>query len=327
MQVLIAHLGEICVDNSGMQNIPSESGRGQFKGQNQDLINLSLTNMNLYSLHLGQQTSVTTLGLNSSKLPELTHKFGLPILYDTSVDLTIGKRELDFPFVNQNVSPSFEDMMGFGRTSPHKSKSEHDESDEDYHQQHITSLLDIKAKISSPLKLSLSKEVYEQILQTVDNLTYDRESFQQFSHKSHHTVTRTSSTPSSTDASRASSNLTAQVDKEFLTGRPSSPHMNPNIHGSFDQDLHLAGDSFLAKHVEFDVPLFEVELRGDFGEKEQGLVDLKLYDFSMRYEKNDKVNTRMNLHLKSLQMDDLLEPADSKHRQIIMSRPSRSRER
>ena len=37
-------------------------------------------------------------------------------------------------------------------------------------------VLDVTAKISSPVKLSLSKDVYEQILQTTDNLTYDRES-------------------------------------------------------------------------------------------------------------------------------------------------------
>ena len=69
-----------------------------------------------------------------------------------------------------------------------------------------------------------------------------------------------------------------------------------------------------------------MELRGDFGEGEQGLVDLKLYDFSLRYEKNDKATTRVMLHLNSLQMDDLLEPVDSKHRQIIVSRASKARE-
>ncbi|CAL1546810.1 unnamed protein product [Lymnaea stagnalis] len=276
-QVLLAHLGEIVIDNSSMMNVPSESGRGHFRGQNQDLITLSLTNMNLYSLHLGQQVTVTTTGLNSSKLSELTQKFGVPILYDTSVDLTIGKRELDNPFINPDVSSDsdvkFEDELS------------------------VSSLLDIKANISSPIKLSLSKEVYEQILQTVDNLTYDAEP-----------AKKPNQSPSSPQ------NHTAMGKSE----RNQGAHSYPDEPGS--------GGSFLAKHVEFDVPLFEIELRGDFGDGERGLVDLKLYDFSVQYEKNDRACTRINLHLKSLQMDDLLEPVDSKHRQIIVSRPSKSKD-
>jgi hypothetical protein len=70
------------------------------------------------------------------------------------------------------------------------------------------------------------------------------------------------------------------------------------------------------------VPLFEVELRGDFGEGEQGLVDLQLYDFALDYEKNDRASTHLKFRLRSLQMDDLLESPHSTHRQIIVSRNS-----
>lgn len=320
-QVLIAHLGEIVVDNSGMQNIPAECGRGE----NQVLINLSLTNMNLYSLHLGQQMTMARTGLNSSKLSELTQKFGLPILYDTSVDLAIGRKELDIPFINTNISSKFEGMMGYNRTFPQKSKSGHGVCDEDYQLQQISSLLDIKAKISSPVKLSLSKEVYEQILQTVDNLTYDGDPVKQPSHPA---VSRTSSgaTNRVSDLSKTYLNVATHAEKEVPTGGASGPGIDPDIQCMNSQDLGAGGEKFLAKHVEFEVPLFEVELCGDFGEGEQGLVDLKLYDFSVKYEKNDRVSTRINLHLKSLQMDDLLEAADSKHRQIIVSRPSKTKD-
>ncbi|KAH9492085.1 Vacuolar protein sorting-associated protein 13D [Bulinus truncatus] len=304
-QVLLAHLGEIVVDNSTSDKMFTHSGCS-----NQDLINLSLTNMNLYSVHLDQQTSLVSVGLGSTKLSEITHKFGVPILYDTSVDLTIGKKDLENLFINPDVSSKIDGMFGLGAEYSHEAGTDCESFGQDFPLQ-VCSLLDVKAKISNHIKLSLSKEVYEQILQTVDNLTYDAESVAQ-------------------QPSRHNKNVYNQTGPDKQTHKSSNDmqgtHSESMPNESDMVDLGV-GENFLAKHIEFKVPLFEVELRGDFGEGERGIVDLKLYDFAAQYEKNDKASTCVNLHLKALQMDDLLEPPDSKHRQIIVSHPSRSKDR
>uniref|UniRef100_A0A2C9LEM5 UBA domain-containing protein n=1 Tax=Biomphalaria glabrata TaxID=6526 RepID=A0A2C9LEM5_BIOGL len=308
-QVLLAHLGEIVIDNSNVDKISSRS-----PSLNQDLINLSLTNMNLYSVCIEQQLSMVTVGLDSSKLSELTQKFGVPILYDTSVDLTIGKKEMDNPYINPNVSSRIEGMFGLAPECPPASSSNSESFEQDMFQ--VSSLLEVKAQISNHIKLNLSKEVYEQILKTVDNLTYDAES------------SKTQSTKHSKSA-YTTLNLADVIEQDKMAYKLSDDlpgaksKSMPNVINSSDSGQN---DSFLAKHFDFKVPLFEVELRGDFGEGERGIVDLKLYDFAVQYEKNDKACTRINLHLKALQMDDLLEPPDSKHRQIIVSRPSKSKD-
>ncbi|XP_059165407.1 intermembrane lipid transfer protein VPS13D-like [Physella acuta] len=289
-QVLLARLGEIVIDNS-MQN--NTYGRSSLK---QDLMNLTLTNMNLYSLN--SPATLTPDGLSIPHWPGLINKFGVPILYDTSIELSIGKREN--PFIN--ISSRIDGFRGSGpQDSPvgcaNMPGGLHDGLNgcanmpggihDDLH--HMPSILDMKAKISSPLKLSLSKEVYEQILQTVDHLTYDAPN----------------------PAPAHSPNIPV-----YTSHSTSSPQ--EKVKDEPDQV-----ENFLAKHIKFDVPLFEVELRGDFGDGERGLVDLKLYDFAVQYEKNEKACTHISLHLKSLQMDDLLEPEHSKHRQIIVSHPSK----
>ena len=333
------------VDNKGMQDKFHGTGSSQMMVPDQDSIRLSLTNMNLYSLDLGQRVSLCTEDVNpsvsgppsdssvpvtsdsaglltSAKLSELTQSFGVPILHDTSVDLKIGKKSPDIPYINPLYSSGM-DGLGSGLSSPpgkYGSKREGPAGSRlETSFEPVSSVLDVHAKISSPIKLSLSKEVYEQILQTVDHLTYDAEE---------------SKLQQQTSAQRAASPPTLDFGSSKI--QPESPALSDvqaeyQDFGAQDRlkngaavsgQTSVAEPGFLAKHVDFEVPLFEVELRGNFGEGEQGLVDLKLYDFAVQYEKNDRATTHISLRLKSLHMDDLLEAPDSKHRQIIISKPS-----
>jgi hypothetical protein len=47
--------------------------------------------------------------------------------------------------------------------------------------------------------------------------------------------------------------------------------------------------------VSFDLPVFTVELRGDLGSGEQGLVDLSFRDFSVQYDKSHKYETHIQV--------------------------------
>ena len=83
-QVLIAHLGEIVVNNTGSRRPPTSyvlhdmSRCSPSSDLGDDLITLTLTNMNLYSLDLSQRNKAEELC--SPSLNRLTHAFGIPIL-------------------------------------------------------------------------------------------------------------------------------------------------------------------------------------------------------------------------------------------------------
>ena len=67
--------------------------------------------------------------------------YGKPILADTTMELTLQKTHL-----NTNI-------------------------DDETESTNCDTVLDVNGKIVSPLKLVLSKQVYEQILKTLDNIT------------------------------------------------------------------------------------------------------------------------------------------------------------
>ncbi|XP_048240313.1 vacuolar protein sorting-associated protein 13D-like isoform X2 [Haliotis rufescens] len=282
-QVLLAHLGEITVSNSSLTESSSASTIHDSMDHSEE-VHISLRNMNLYSLDLekyntqvGQSISATLMG---KSYYSLSYELGVPILYDTAVDLVIAKETTEVPIINPEVTND-----DFPPRTPQKSVQP----------AQISNVLNVCAKITPAVKLVLSKEVYEQILQTLDNLTYSEDDF----------------APDASDDSTSG-----------------GPAADAAAEGHSESQTNLAmqestlQEGFLAKHFHFEVPLFEVELRGDFGEGEQGLVDLKLTDFSMNYAKDNKVVTEMQLRLKSLSMDDLLESEKSAHRQIMVSRSS-----
>ncbi|XP_071113916.1 intermembrane lipid transfer protein VPS13D-like [Haliotis cracherodii] len=283
-QVLLAHLGEITVSNSSLTESSSASTIHDSMDHSEE-VHISLRNMNLYSLDLekyntqvGQSISATLMG---KSYYSLSYELGVPILYDTAVDLVIAKETTEVPIINPEVSND-----DFPPRTPQKSVQP----------AQISNVLNVCAKITPAVKLVLSKEVYEQILQTLDNLTYSEDDF----------------APDASDDSTSSGGPAADAAAEG--------HSESQTNLAMQESTLQEG--FLAKHFHFEVPLFEVELRGDFGEGEQGLVDLKLTDFSMNYAKDNKVVTEMQLRLKSLSMDDLLESEKSAHRQIMVSRSS-----
>ena len=324
-QVLLAHLGEISVDNMGHHddvNHDSKADDYHFMSldtlvrEKSDRIFISVTNMNLYSVDFDKHKKLGG-SLSSSSFSGFTHDLGVPILYDTAVDLCIRKQNLNDVCLSDDFGYAMDmpDKLGF--VPPRQPEREQQI-------QSPSSVLEVHIKISKPIKLGLSKEVYEQILQTSDHLTYDAE-VKPF--KSDDATVPDDQAQSTSEKTTESEMGSADHDdgifgqEKTVTDKRANDGMSSLPVGS-KAEGDLAAGNFMAKHVKFQVPLFGVELRGDFGDGEQGLVDLKLYDFALDYEKNDRVTTHLKVRLKSLQMDDLLEPMDSVHRQIIVSRNS-----
>lgn len=58
---------------------------------------------------------------------------------------------------------------------------------------------------------------------------------------------------------------------------------------------------------------------GDVGSGDEGLVDLSFRDFNVDYEKYHRYETNIQVSLRSLLMEDLSKPPDSKHRCMVIS--------
>lgn len=71
--------------------------------------------------------------------------------------------------------------------------------------------------------------------------------------------------------------------------------------------------------VLFELPIFTIELRGDSPTGEQGLVDLSFRDFIFNYEKCHLYETNIQVSLRSIFMEDLLQPENTKQRAMVVS--------
>ncbi|KAL5009745.1 hypothetical protein ScPMuIL_012050 [Solemya velum] len=308
-EVLVAHLGQISVRNSDIPVNESAMEEDSNFEQNTDKIYIGVKNMNVYSVDVDSHSDRDSY-LNES----LSHsnifakqECGIPILHNTSIEIMLTKTDHEYTIINPECSENLlldTDMSGrFGNDTVEVVDN--------------PSVIQVDAKISTPLKLVLSKDVYEQLLQTVDNLTYDPHNYPDINNASRTAKFETTTdVKGATDVEPSVSALKMEEDKNF----------NKSFLSSKLEKAKAISDSMTLK-LNFQVPLFNVEMRGDFGEGEQGLVDLKLHEFIMEYEKNNPHTTKLELYLKSLIMEDLLESPESAHRHLMLSKDMKSEDK
>ena len=288
-QVFVAHLGQITVSNAkvqGHRSDPDEADDSENSSRS-DRIFMEVRDMNLHSLNLDRDKSP---GTEATLINDINiDRTGTPIMYNTTIQLTLDHISPNIGMINPDNTTSMEFSMNKGLN-------------DSFTLQEIQPLLNISAAIKTPVKLVLSKNVYEQMLQTIDNLSFVED-----------VVMKNKNTNADVSGSEKSD---ATLDSDSLFKGGTEPHKFSSTSISGPQKTRV----FLSKHVKFEVPLFSVELRGDFGEGEQGLVELKLHKFLLDYMKDNPATTNMQVTLKSLVMDDLLELMDSKHRQIMVSK-------
>ncbi|ELT97897.1 hypothetical protein CAPTEDRAFT_149660 [Capitella teleta] len=267
-EVLVAHLGKILIKNSqapDFSEIPSQNESFSFEREKRDKLFLEVRDMSLYSVNLHKQTQLSEFVKTSKQnrmsasvfnTPQpggVTSKlYGFPILHNTVFEMVIEK-----------LNPECE-SEGFGHS----------------HVDHLEAkdtILVVTGKVTNALKIGLSKQVFEQILQTLDNIAPES--------KTHM-------------PERAGRDASSERDIPLATSEEKSE---------------------IAVHCTFEMPAFEVNMVGDLGEGERGLVDLKLEDFQINFQKNDKWTKAIELSLHSLVIEDLLQDASSQHRKLMVS--------
>lgn len=245
--VFVAHLGRISLSNT--PNYTNETVPRKIYNATFDTYVIEVRDMNLYSLDTSDRRNVMDHGTILKAEELYCSKGGLPILHDTTIKLEIA-RELPDLYNSMELLDE-----KFSRDCVH-----------------------VNGCVVTPLRVSLSREQYEQLLDTVDNLTSSPKDFQ-------------------------STRSQDQVDSKTVSGEPRR--------------------NMLDAKVKFEMPCLTLELRGDCGTGQQGLVEISLRDFILNYEKCHDYETNILVSLRTLVMEDLLKEPDSKYRYMMVSSTSK----
>ncbi|XP_025027200.1 vacuolar protein sorting-associated protein 13D isoform X1 [Python bivittatus] len=176
----------------------------------------------------------------------------------------------------------------------------------------ISSLMRIEGRFVNPLQVMLAKHVYEQVMQTLDNLVCNED------------LTKPpSSFPSSTYSSSVSPSVSLRsISTDFSVNRKENGFFT---HSSFSTNkcvpVKEAEQSFTQLQATFHISELQVQLSGDLTLGAQGLVSLTFQDFDVDFAKDHPDTLSIQIALRSLLMEDLLEKnPDSLYKNLMVSR-------
>ena len=160
----------------------------------------------------------------------------------------------------------------------------------------------------------LCKPVYEQVLQTLDNLSLIEE---------HHVTLSQPPTPPPPTPSSTRPHRFPDTQGGLFARDP--PHISFS-HSSISSPLPLQShkptpDSFTQLKVTLHVAELQVQLSADLTQGSQGLVSLRFRDLEGDFTKDHPHMLAVQLALRSLLMEDLLEPnPESQYKHLMVSR-------
>lgn len=245
-----------------------------------DIYSIDIRNMNLYSLD-----TTSRKGFRLSALPRAEEFYScqsdaIAILHDTAIRLEIC-RKLETSANNMDSSST-----SFVSVSDGNAEDKMDQ-------------IIVSGSIINPLRLSLKRQQYEQLLDTIEN-----------AFKVPTDLTRpptdTAKYPTIDEHSESESvdNFTFESNQKIkkvlfsqasLERRP-TPDMLPK--------------------VMFSLPVFIIQLNNN---ENAPVVEICLRDFNVNYDKQNHWETHLQVSLRSVIMEDLLRPIDSKHRIMVSS--------
>uniref|UniRef100_A0A452R6M0 UBA domain-containing protein n=1 Tax=Ursus americanus TaxID=9643 RepID=A0A452R6M0_URSAM len=156
----------------------------------------------------------------------------------------------------------------------------------------------------------LAKHVYEQVLQTLDNLVYS-EDLNKFP------VSATSSPCPNSPLPSLSTCGEPSIER-----KENGLFSHSSLSNSSQKSLSLKEvKSFTQIQANFCISELQVQLSGDLTLGAQGLVSLKFQDFEVEFSKDHPQTLSIQIALRSLLMEDLLEKnPDSKYKNLMVSR-------
>lgn len=321
-EVLVAHLGKISISNiqdSNELGVQDSQEHLWGAGQSKECYSIEIRDMNLFSLDTMKTLDVakklggfSTHGhvdslFRAEQLYACTEA-GVPILHDTVIKLDV------------------ERVMGCGIMQKADSLSSLllDDNTADFHEYQSQDSIQISGSVITPLKVSLSRQQYEQVLDTVNSLLTGTAPTSRPSFSSPNSQPMLGQSPSAA-THRAPLGDIAEEESELHTG-VSTLSMDSTLRarmlhqGTPAVEFHRAAPPHrITVKVLFELPIFTLELKGDLGNGDQSLVDLSCSDFKLQFERQRPYETVIEMSLRSLLMEDLLQPPDSKHRFLLVS--------
>ncbi|XP_029434245.1 vacuolar protein sorting-associated protein 13D isoform X2 [Rhinatrema bivittatum] len=175
----------------------------------------------------------------------------------------------------------------------------------------ITSIMKIEGKFVNHVQVVLAKHVYEQVLQTLDNLIYNED------------VNKLTMSSAFCASPSSPSSPVLPLRTEF-TNEPKANRLFG--HGSLtsvsSKSISVQESTpFTQINAYFSISELQVQLSGDLTLGAQGLVSLKFQDFDIEFNKDHPQTLSIQITLRSLLMEDLLEKnPDSKYKNLMVSR-------
>lgn len=160
----------------------------------------------------------------------------------------------------------------------------------------------------------MAKHVYEQVLQTLDNLACNED-----------LTEPTSSFPTSAHPNSSSPSASLRSTRaSFSSERKENGLFGHSSFGTTSNQFVPVKEvvqSFTQIQANFHISEFQVQLSGDLTLGAQGLVSLKFQDFDVEFTKDNPHTLRIQIALRSLLMEDLLEKnPDSLYKKLMVSR-------
>lgn len=176
-------------------------------------------------------------------------------------------------------------------------------------------LLQFNGSVIKPLNLSLSRGQYEQLLETIENLfkvphdlARPPSAVQQQQQRQQQQKQQQQQQQQYSDVV-IGSNIGIDLDTAFEIDAKFKRRL-------FDQPIAYEKKTLIEPKVTFELPIFIIQLKNELNDP---LIDIVFRDFSVNYERTNTYETNLLVSLRSLLMEDLLQPPDSKHRSMLIS--------
>ncbi|XP_064107510.1 intermembrane lipid transfer protein VPS13D-like isoform X2 [Macrobrachium nipponense] len=290
--VLVAHLGQISIANGIPTQKSTPEALSSFPPSKVAEYLIAVRDMSLFSLNVEERLKskdssfqwfheqmliIAPLSTTIMCAEELysCKDHGRPILHSTTIKLHLKHDQAAFLLADHESGLFFPSDI-FVDLHPAASRDS----------------LQIDGGIVTPLKISLSRPQYRQVLKTLSNLS----------------VAPVGQTQDSQALSSVSEEVSDTATKEEIQQRRES------MKAAMDRE-----SSSIAVKGSFSVPSMCIELRGDVGEKEKPLVNLLLEELNATYESCETYKTNTQVTLRSLMMEDLQVDVDSQHRFLMRS--------
>ncbi|KFB49228.1 vacuolar protein sorting 13D [Anopheles sinensis] len=260
-----------------IDSIAGDAAGAGRTSENLDLYKIDFRNINLYSLDTTNRKGFRFAGLPRAEELYSCKENAIPIIHDTIFSLEIC-RERD----------------GGGETAV-------DDSDG----------FRIVGCVVKPLRLSLKRQQYEQLLETIDNLFKIPRDL----------VRPPSEVPTTLEK------VSEIAAEESLTFRAfpmaSKARQGLFYQSSLEVDPRTAGGSAISVRVHFELPAFIILLNGN---RNEALVQISFRDFCVDFDKRNQYETHIKISLRSLLMEDLLQSDTAKTRYMVVTSAERDAE-